>query len=132
MSTDASARELAQFFTICQDLLCIAGTDGYFKSVNPAWARTLGWTMDELVARPYLDFVHPDDRDTTIREAGALAAGHTTIAFENRYQCRDGSYKWLQWTAILYPDDQRLYAIARDVTAVKAAERELKTAREEA
>jgi PAS domain S-box-containing protein len=124
--------ELARFFTLCQDMLCIAGTDGYFRRLNPAWTRLLGWTEDELLATPYLDFVHPDDRAATVREASAIAEGHITVSFNNRYRCRDGSYKWLQWTSVLYTEDQQIYATARDVTALKTAEIALREAHQHA
>lgn len=124
--------ELALFFTLCQDMLCIASTDGYFRRLNPAWARILGWTDEELRATPYLDFVHPDDRETTVREAAAIAGGHVTVSFDNRYRCRDGSYKWLQWTSVLFKEDQQIYATARDVTALKTAEIALREAHDQA
>jgi len=124
--------ELARFFSLCQDMLCIAGTDGFFKRLNPAWSRLLGWSEEELLASPYLDFVHPEDRATTIREASAIAAGHGTISFNNRYRCRDGSYKWLQWTSILFVEDQQIYAVARDVTILKTTELALHEAHEQA
>lgn len=124
--------ELARFFTLCQDMLCIAGTDGFFRRLNPAWTRTLGWSEEELLAAPYLDFVHPDDREATVREASAIAAGHVTVSFDNRYRCRDGSYKWLQWTSVLFIEDQQIYATARDVTVLKHAERALREAHDQA
>src|SRR5215472_9289072 len=79
------------------DMLAVAGFDGYFKRLNPAWERTLGFTKEELMAKPYVDFVHPDDRESTLAEAGKLAAGVQTVSFENRYLTKDGSYKWLLW-----------------------------------
>jgi hypothetical protein len=124
--------ELARFFTLCQDMLCIAGTDGFFKRLNPAWTSTLGWSEDELLSAPYLDFIHPDDREATIREASAIAAGHVTVSFENRYRCRDGTYKWLQWTSILFVEDQQIYAVARDISALKTVELALREAHEKA
>jgi PAS domain S-box-containing protein len=124
--------ELSRFFSLCQDMLCIAGTDGYFRRLNPAWTRIVGWSEEELCAAPYLDFVHPDDRDRTIREASAIAAGHVTVSFDNRYRCRDGSYKWLQWTSVLFTEDQQIYATARDITALKTAEMALREAHDEA
>lgn len=117
--------ELLHFFTESRDLLCIAGFDGRFKSVNPAWQQTLGWTAEELRSRPFLDFVLPEHRPATMLEMGKLAAGHATITFENRYRCKDGSCKWLQWTAQPLPELQEIYAIARDVTRQKELEEQI-------
>ncbi|HEX5043163.1 MAG TPA: response regulator [Candidatus Polarisedimenticolaceae bacterium] len=108
--------ELDTFFTMSLDMLCIAGVDGYFKRVNPSWERTLGFDGEELLSRPYLDFVHPDDREETVRRAAGLAQGQNVVSFENRYACKDGSYRWLYWNAAADPTAQRVYAIARDVT----------------
>ena len=124
--------ERARFFTLCQDMLCIAGTEGYFRRLNPAWTRVLGWSEEELLASPYVDFVHPDDRDSVMREAAAIAAGHNTVSFDNRVRCRDGTYRWLQWTWTLVGDDQQVYATARDVTAVKATQAALRHAHDQA
>jgi PAS domain S-box-containing protein len=118
-------RALDRFFALSLDLFCVARFDGYFKRLNPAWRDTLGWSDDELCARPFLDFVHPDDRESTSREAGKLAEGSVTVQFENRYRCHDGSYRWLQWMAVPVLEDAQIYAIARDVTNSKAAEAEV-------
>ncbi len=117
--------ELLHFFNESPDLLCIAGFDGKFKRLNPAWPRVLGWTREELEARPFLDFVHPDDRPATLVEMEKLAGGAITISFENRYHCQDGAWKWLQWTASPLPSRQEIYAIARDVTWQKRLEQEI-------
>lgn len=117
--------EFARFVTQTLDLLCIAGLDGYFKFLNPAWAAALGWTLEELKARPLLDFVHPDDRAATQAEVGKLAEGAEAILFENRYQHKDGSFRWLQWNAWPLPGRQQVYATARDVTRQKRLEREI-------
>ena len=114
--------ELDKFFTMSLDMLCIAGLDGYFKRVNPAWEKTLGHSREDMLARPYLEFIHPDDREETISRAGGLARGEDVVSFENRYRCRDGSYRWLLWKATLDPDEHRIYAIARDVTERRRAE----------
>jgi PAS domain S-box-containing protein len=117
-----SRDKLARFFTLCPDMLAIANTDGYFTCLNPAWSRTLGWSEAELLGRPYLDFVHPDDREATLREASDIATGYVTVSFDNRYQCRDGSYKWLQWTSVLIPETGEIYGSASDITALKSTE----------
>lgn len=118
--------ELLRFFNESSDLFCIAGFDGKFKRLNPAWHAELGWTLEELKARPFLDFVHPDDRLATLAEVDKLATGAATICFENRYRCKDGSWKWLQWTASpLLTGRQEIYAIARDVTEQKRLEEEI-------
>jgi PAS domain S-box-containing protein len=117
--------EADRLFALSIDMLCIAGFDGYFKKLNPAWSQTLGFTSEELTARPYLDFVHPDDRAATIAEATKLSVGIDTIHFENRYGCKDGSYKWLAWTAKQSVSEQLIFAIARDMTAQKHAEDEI-------
>ena len=115
--------KLDRFFTLSLDLFCVAGFDGYFKRLNPAWPDTLGWTPEELLAQPFLDFVHSDDRLATTREAKKLGQGGTTISFDNRYRCRDGTYRLLQWIAVPVIEDSQIYAVARDVTAAKEAER---------
>jgi PAS domain S-box-containing protein len=102
--------------------LCIAGFDGYFKRLNPAFERTLGFTDEELLAEPYLSFVHPDDQEKTRAESKRIVAGTDTIQFENRYRCKDGTYKWMLWTSTAYPERQVIYAAARDITARKVAE----------
>jgi len=117
--------EADRLFALSIDMLCIAGFDGYFKKLNPAWSQTLGFTDEELTARPYLDFVHPEDRAATIAEATKLSAGIDTIHFENRYGCKDGSYKWLAWTAKQSVSEQLIFAIARDMTAQKRTEDEV-------
>lgn len=122
--------ELDRYFTLSLDLLCIAGADGYFKRLNPAWEKVLGYSTDELLARPYLDFIHPADREATIQEAEKLGKGLNTISFENRYRCKDGSYRWLLWNATPFPQKQLIYAMARDVTELKRAEQALRLSEE--
>jgi len=111
--------DLREFVDLTLNLLCIAGTDGYFKHLNPAWETTLGYTRDELLSRPYLEFVHPDDRQATHAEAASIASGRSTLSFENRYRCKDGSYKWLLWSAIVRAERGLIYAVAADVTERK-------------
>lgn len=102
-------------------MMCIAGKDGYFKRINAAWEKTLGHAVADLLAEPYLSFVHPDDRAATMVEAEKLSAGGDTVWFENRYRCRDGAYKWLLWRATAPLGSPYIYAAARDITDHKAA-----------
>lgn len=111
----------AAFFELSLDLLCIAGREGRFLDLNAAWTRTLGWSLDELTSRPFVDFVHPDDRQATVKETARLSSGLVTVRFENRYSHKDGTWRWLQWTAKYRADRGVIYAIARDVTREKTA-----------
>jgi PAS domain S-box-containing protein len=111
---------MIDFFEFSNEMLCLADQRGYFTRVNKAWTKTLGWSAEELTSRPFIDFVHPDDLAATIQESTLLQSGsHETISFENRYRCRDGSYRWLAWKAVLAPGTQQLVATARDVTGQK-------------
>jgi PAS domain S-box-containing protein len=114
--------ELDRFFTLSLDMLCIAGFDGYFKRVNPAWERILGYKEADLLSRPFLDLVHPADRDATLAEMAKLNEGQEVIYFENRYYHRDGTVRWLLWTSTPFREQQIVYAAARDITERKAAE----------
>ena len=122
MERKRGEEELDRFFTLSLDMLCVAGFDGYFKRLNPAWERVLGYTRDELLARPYLDFVHPDDRAPTRTTADNISGGLQVLSFENRYCAKDGTYRWLQWAAAPFPGEQRIYAAARDITQGKEAQ----------
>ncbi|MGD0544637.1 MAG: response regulator [Candidatus Acidiferrales bacterium] len=119
--------ELDQLFTLSLDMLCIAGFDGYFKRINPAWEGTLGIPKEELLSRPYVDFVHPDDREATINEARKMDQGELTISFENRYRSADGTYLWLLWNATPNKSLKLIFAVARDITQRKQTERRLAT-----
>jgi PAS domain S-box-containing protein len=120
-------RVLDLFFNLSLDLFAVAGFDGYFKRLNPAWESTLGYSIDELLARPYLDFVHPDDRQATVAESDSIRiAGRPAISFRNRYQCKDGSYRWLSWMATPFPEEQLIYSSARDITEHRLAEERLR------
>jgi PAS domain S-box-containing protein len=112
-------RYLERLFEITPDMLCVAGLDGFFKIINPAFERNLGYRLEELKEKPFLDFVHPEDRPATLKEMEKLSQGEVTLFFENRYLCKNGTYKWLAWTS--HPDlkEGLLYAVAREVTERK-------------
>ena len=137
MERKRAEEQLQRFFSLTPDLMCLAGFDGYFKRLNPAWERVLGYTIDELLARPYLDFVHPDDRHVTTTEADRLGGGGQVLTFENRYIAKDGTLRWLQWNAVPFASERMIYAAARDITERKKAKetiarysRDLKASRE--
>jgi PAS domain S-box-containing protein len=117
--------ELNELFTLSLDMLCIAGFDGYFKRINPSWEKVLGIPAEELLSRPFLDFVHPDDREATLTEMRNIGAGRVTFSFENRYRCADGTYIWMLWNATPSVGQKRVFAVARDITLRKRAERRL-------
>jgi PAS domain S-box-containing protein len=111
----AKTDELDQFFSLTPDMVCIASPDARLLRVNSAWERILGWPLDELQNRCYLDLIHPDDIEATNETRLTLANGIPTADFTNRYRCRDGSYRWIEWHATSTADGT-LYAAARDVT----------------
>jgi diguanylate cyclase (GGDEF)-like protein/PAS domain S-box-containing protein len=114
------------FFENSLDLLCIANLEGYFQRVNPAFVKTLGFSKAELESRPFFDFIHPDDIDSTRQELIGLGDGRPCINFENRYRDSAGNWHWLSWRCpALTPTTTRLYAIARDVTESKRTEAEI-------
>ncbi len=123
--------EIAHFFTLSIDMLAIADFDGHFVRISPAWSETLGWTTRELLEQPYIDLVHPDDRQATIAAAAKLADGAaTTVTIECRFRCKDGSYRQFQWNAVSLAGQRQIYAAGRDVTAQKRAEEELRDSEE--
>jgi PAS domain S-box-containing protein len=113
-----------RFFAASIDMLCFLDFNGYFKRLNPAWERTLGFTLEELMSRPFIEFVHPDDREATLRQNAEVRAGGRALEFENRYRCKDGSYRWLRWNAAPDTGQRVIYSVARDITESKRAEQE--------
>jgi PAS domain S-box-containing protein len=113
-----------RFFDLSIDLLCVLDLTGHFKRLNPAWEATLGFSRDELMAKPFIEFVHPDDRDRTRQQNRQVQGGGQARLFENRYLCKDGSYRWLLWNST--QDDARgvIYGVARDITDRKRDEEE--------
>lgn len=121
----ARADERARrFFELSQDMLGTSNMDGYFVELNDAWTRNLGYSLDELRSVPFVELVHPDDRERTEAEAANLFNGAATIGFENRYRAKDGSWHWLRWSAQLSTEESLIYGRATDVTELKGVEAE--------
>lgn len=114
--------DLEYFFELSPDLLCVAGYDGYFKKINPAVSKTLGYTNEELFAVPINSFVHPADKERTAQKRDGLRKGETLMRFENRYLAKDGTAVWLSWTSIRIERDKLVFAIAKDITHRKQLE----------
>ncbi|MBA2319891.1 MAG: PAS domain-containing protein [Deltaproteobacteria bacterium] len=120
----------AEFFSMSLDNLCVGGFDGYFKRVNPSWTRTLGWTEAELMSRPSIEFVHPDDREATLAARARLKQGQPTVRVVNRYLCKDGGFRWFEWHSVGHGERGLVYAAARDITEQKLAQERLREANE--
>ena len=132
---DISAQELTEdefkrFFNLIPEMACIATHDARLLKINPAWQRILGYSEQELLATTFLDFIHPDDRDRTVQAIqDELAAGEDTRSFANRYRCKGGGYKWLEWTSSPAANKSLLFATARDITERHLAEDALRESR---
>jgi PAS domain S-box-containing protein len=121
-------RERSRIWNVTQDMLVIVDRNGVWRTVNPAWTRTFGWSEAELLNRTSEWLEHPDDGGLTRMDVGHLIQGNLTVRFEGRFRHKDGSYRWLSWTGV--PDQDRIFAVARDVTAEKAAAERLKATEE--
>ncbi len=126
----SQGKAIEKLFNLSLDMLCVAGFDGYFRIVNKAFQNILGYSEQDLLETPFIEFVHPDDRDATLAAMQELAEGISVRHFENRYRCKDGSYRWLDWTSVPDVEDGYEYAVARDITAQKAMQRELAAQRD--
>jgi PAS domain S-box-containing protein len=113
-----------RFFDLSIDLLCFLDFSGHFTRLNPAWETTLGFTRQELMSKPFIEFVHPDDRERTLSQNRSVRGGGQARHFENRYLCKDGSFRWLLWNATPDTDRHVIYSVARDITVRKQTEDE--------
>jgi len=118
--------ERQRIFDVSLDMLCVTGFDGRFKEVNPAWKRTIGWSNEELRNSSWGEFVIEEDQLLTVEANARLIKGETLVGFENRYRCKDGSIKWLSWSAYPDPEKERVFSVIRDITVEKEMEAELR------
>jgi PAS domain S-box-containing protein len=126
---EAQAQERDRLWRLSQDLLIVSDSEGHIRNVNPAWTAILGWAADDLIGKTGEWLIHPDDRERSREELVRLQGGRPSLYFENRIQCKDGSYRWLSWRAMFY--DKSVYAIARDITSLKQTQDQLHTLRSE-
>jgi PAS domain S-box-containing protein len=122
---EQALEERDRFFDLSRDLICLATFDGNFKTLNTAWERTLGFTREELMTRPFLEFIHPDDIPASRAEVEHLQQGRETVNLENRFRCRDGSWRWFSWNACAVVPQRLIYATGRDITQRKRAQEEI-------
>ncbi len=122
-----AAEERDRLFNQSLDLLCIIDFDGRLAQVNPAWTRILGWSESELVKRLWSRHLHPDDRTRLAEASRALVRGDSLLDVEIRYQCKDGSWRWLSWTGHPVLETRQIFAVARDVTERRKTDEALRT-----
>jgi len=127
-ATAESAATAARHFELARDLLCTATFEGYLVQLNGAWEETLGWTPEELKSRPFVEFVHPDDRERTRQSAATLTEGGTSTRLTNRYMTKDGGWRWIEWSSRADPEHRLIHAAARDVTERHETEQRLRDA----
>ncbi len=124
--------EKERFFAMSLDMLCILGFDGHFKQLNPAWEKCLGWSNEEMLTRHNSELIHPEDSEQTLEAARKMFQGETPISFENRYLCKDGTYRWLQWNSTAHMEAKVIFGLARDITDRKRIDQEILKAKEKA
>ncbi|MBN1941785.1 MAG: response regulator [Phycisphaerae bacterium] len=119
-------KERDRLFNLSQDMLCIAGFDGYYKQLNPAWEEILGWSMEELLSRPIREWIHPDEVEAAHENLLQLMEGRIISNATHRLKCKDGSYRWISLNAFPLMEEQQIYAVARDVTEQRNLEEQLR------
>jgi PAS domain S-box-containing protein len=120
-----SSHDLFSFFEMTPDLVCVVSKEGFLKKVNSAVVEKLGYTQEELFAKPVCAFIFPEDQPITRIKRESLLAGNELTNFENRYVTKDGKIIWLYWTSIYIPDLEIVFAIAKDITERKIKEKEI-------
>lgn len=130
MNEDSGEEALSvdTFFEMVLDNVCVAGFDGYFRRLSPSWTESLGWTTEEFLSRPVIEFVHPDDRDLVLAGRERLTNGQDMGLMTNRYLCKDGGHRWFEWKSVADVDKKLVYAVARDITDHRRTQRQLREA----
>ena len=108
-----------KFFDLTLDMLCVADIDGYFKKLNPSFAKILGWSEEELMRNRFIDYIHPEDVDISMKEFKKLRNGFNAVGFQNRFKTKEGNWVWLEWTCIPDKNTRELFAVARNITELK-------------
>ncbi len=108
-----------KFFDLTLDMLCVASTDGFFKLLNPSFTKIMGWSEEDLMRNKFIDYIHPEDVDTTIKEFKKLRKGYNAVGFQNRFKTKAGKWLWLEWTCYSDQNTKELFAVARDITDLK-------------
>jgi len=121
---------LEKLFNLSVDMLCVADFDGYFRMINSAFENTTGYSREELLKTPFIEFVHHEDRESTLEAMKRLSSGQMVKNFENRYRCKDGSYKWFAWNSVPSSEEGFEYAVARDITEQKETQQALAAQRD--
>src|SRR5688572_30739850 len=116
---------MTPFFEMTPDLVCIADKDGYFKKVNRSVIKKLEYSQEELFSKPISSFIHPDDKEITRLKRQELINGNELINFQNRYITKRNKIIWLDWTSVYFPENEVVFAIAKDVTERKETEKEI-------
>jgi PAS domain S-box-containing protein len=124
-SSSDPSQDRDELFNLSLDMLCVAGFDGVLTQVNPAWTKCLGWSVEELTSGPMNRFILPEDVEATERVRQTIYSGQPVRGFQNRYRCRDGSFRWLSWNVYPVPSVRKVFAVARDVTEQKKTEAQL-------
>jgi len=119
---ERAEEERDRLFNLSIDLLAVGGFDGFLQQCNPAWVRVLGWSRDDLMGRQVTEFVHAEDRQLVESAFGRLEQGEQVDGLECRFECRDGTYRWLSWNSFPYADRRRIFSVVRDITVQKRAE----------
>ncbi|ERP30831.1 sensor domain-containing diguanylate cyclase [Chitinivibrio alkaliphilus] len=119
------AQEIDILFRVSPDMFCVASFDGRFLEISPAWQTNTGWGTDELQNQEYLEYIHPDDRDATMNAMDLLSKGEVISSFDTRFRCKNGSWLWISWTSYPLTEDEKVYAVARNVQKRKEMEAQL-------